>query len=351
MRGIIIVVLCVLAKAQILCAGWNEEFDAQSRSLWQALPELQRGEYFGYYSYFEQARKELLADSSVTRQFHDVAAEDKLQIFDEERSLVIKKRLHHKIYELFAWEVSLLLGAPEFIVPSFPVEIKKQKTIFQVAELFVIGEGGLQQIPHVSFVKKVSLIDYWKAHWLAYIMGMGDLVGQNIGINAKGVIRFFDVESSFRYQNCPVKTEKSFKPGFIMESFEWPQYRASLKKKQVLELRAFVESLYGIEDKLRIYFEHRPFSISWEGIGYRLEKIRSFLVQEDLCFRDFYGFLYPHMSEGLDELNGIVSSILDKKVDHGSAIIFASRRYEHYKKCSDKEKKMLQKWISTYVDE
>ena len=339
----------VLGFCQSLYCGWNEEFDASSRSVIETFLELQGDSYMDSYAFFSAARNSLLKDSSLRKQCKGSSDEDRFRIIDDVRGIVIKKRQKQRIHELYVWEVSCLLGASEFVVPSFPVEIAGQKMIVQPMEFFAIGRGE-EKVPPSSFVKKVPLHEYWKSHLAAYIMGLGDLVGINIGVNSRGVVRFFDTESSFRYVNQPRSVKKLFKTGFVMESFEWPHYRKALSEQDVEELERFILGLSQLEEKIERYLEYRPFEVDLEGLFYRLAKVRSFSFEAGRSFREFYGYLFPRMNEGLDELNHIVGHIVKRRVDHGASILFACRRQEHYKMSSE-ERKSLQKWINVYIGE
>ncbi|MBM3197754.1 MAG: hypothetical protein FJZ58_00675 [Chlamydiae bacterium] len=329
-----------------LLAGWNEDFDAESYRLVQLFPEFKKGWYPEYYDFFSKIRKSLLEDSALCKRYKESTREDKFQICDKSRGVVIKKRLRQRIQELYVWELSCILGTSDFVVPSFPVEIEGTKVVLQVIEEFAIGRGE-KKIPPLSFVEKVPLVDYWKSHLMAYILGLGDLVGINIGVNTFGKIRFFDTESCLHYQNEPSLSEKYFKTGFVMESFEWPHYREPLSTFDAYMIGEFIRSLAYFEEKLSSYTACRSISLG-EGIHYRLDRIRSFPLQAGKSFRDFYGFLFPRMNEGLDELNALVTKITKRQVDHGAAILFASRRQERYK-MSKTNRQMLQEWIDTYV--
>ena len=190
---------------------------------------------------------------------------------------------------------------------------------------------------------------YWTAHLQAYILGIGDLLGRNIGVNLDGRIRFFDVEASFRYAEEILRLSNSVRIGFVAESFDWPQYRAPLDKKTAENLRAFVEKLSSFEEKASIYQECRGLHVLTDALLFRLEKIRAFPFVEGQSFRDFYGYAYPTINAGLDDLNRIVSRIYKRKVDHGASLIFISQHIEKTK-LSSEERRDIEDWISKYVD-
>lgn len=332
----------------ILQAGWNEDFDAQSIALRNEIPGLQNKEYVQQYQNFKKIRKTLLKDKSVLKQIKNTPAGQKARIAKKNLNIIIKKRRNNHIHELSTWELSYLTGTNEYVVPSFPVDIDGVRVIVQEIETFETGTmdgGGYGG----NTLKKVTPETYWKAHLQAYVLGLADLTCANIGVNSQGIIRFFDTESSFSYYNVPFKTALSFSTGFICQSFDWTQYRKPLDAETAARLRDYVNSLSNLEENLKIYQKHRSISISSENLQHRLDKVRNFKIEEGVTFRDFFGFVFPQMSLGLDELNGVVGGILHRKVDHGCALFFMCRYIKNYD-LPPQTKLTLQNWINTYIE-
>ncbi len=333
-----------------LWCDWNETFDQQSHALFERLPRIWTPDYSQEMLDFIEDRNFLLRDYSLQKQIQKVSLDKKLMVEKQNRGLIVKKRRNNHIHDLYAWELSCLLNASQFVLPAFPIEIGGKRVIIQNLESFEVGSKSPGKKGYSKgAVRRVSLESYWKAHFLAYILGFSDLAAQNIGINSKGEIRFFDNEASFIYYNTPFKTDLSFSTGFLCESYDWPQYRSQLDSKEAIDLRAFVDSLSGFERVVRVYLSCRPFSLNSDGLFYRLDKLRSFSIQKGSTFRDFFGFVYPQMSPGLDELNQIVGSIYNREVDHGSSLFFVCSRMKRHK-LTDKEKEKIRHWIETYIE-
>jgi len=346
-RPFIWLVGCSCFLGSLLHAGWNEKFDEQSQWLVENIKEFQ-GDYQEQYGRFVDIRKQVLKDLLLQKQIQAAKQDQRMILLRPRDGLVIKKRANNNIYELFAWEVSYLLHGSEFLVPSFPLEISNKRIIIQEMEPFSFKkEKVMSQLP--KEVKKVSLEEYWRGHILAYLLGLADLVGQNIGVNPLGHIRFFDMESSLQYSNIPHRTARSFKTGFVSQSLEWPQYRDPLDAKTAARMRKFVQSLSNIEEKLDKYLSCRSATIYLNGLLYRIEKVRSFGFEEGKTFRDFYGFAFPQIDAGLDQLKDIASDILGTKVDHGSALILICRWFDQYP-LTAKQKQAVEDWIATYID-
>ena len=332
--------------------NWNASFDEQTQNLSQLIPVFQSQDYKNHVDHFIRVRKQLLADASSTNEIRKAPPQNKLRLFYRPSSksneeIIIKKRRHNHIHDLYAWELSYLLGCSEFILPSFPIEIAEKRVILQFKESFKHGtkEG---EYPG-KLLQKVSLLNYWKSHLLAYILGLSDLAAGNIGIDEKGNIRFFDNEACLIYYNTPFKTEKSFSTGFISQSFDWPQYRQPVNEKIVKKLNAWIQSWANFEDLLKAYSSVRSISISQEGLSTRLSKVRSFDIHEGVAFRDFFGSIYPKLSPGLDELNSIVSKILNKKVDHGLSLYFLGRGILNAK-LTQQQQRQIKDWVDRHVD-
>lgn len=195
----------------------------------------------------------------------------------------------------------------------------------------------------------MTLETYWKAHLQAYILGMSDLASANIGVNKKGMIRFFDNEACLIYYNRAFRTSMSFSNGFISQSFDWPHYRTPLDKKTALKVKNFILGFAHFEENLNKYLQLRPLKILETGLKYRLDQVRNFSIEEGASFCDFYATLYPQMSPGLDQLNKIAGKIMHRTVDHGSALFFACKRIKHYQ-LSEEDRAAIQLWIKTYID-
>lgn len=332
--------------SSIVYADWNDHFDQQTEKVVQALPPLQEEKYLFPYQIFLQTREQLLNNRSFKKKMAQTSLDEKLTLLMD--PMIVKKRRNDHIHELFAWEFSCLIGASAYMIPSFPIEMEGKKAILQSRSRFIFGKGKTDLPPSVA-LRKVSLEGYWKAHLCAYLLGIGDLVAKNIGINEKGDICFFDAEVSFVYQNIPHRSGVSFSTGFIAHSFEWPQYFGKLITQDVQSLQEFVAELAHLEELLRTYEELRGFPILSEHFMYRLEKIRNFPIKEGVTFQDFFGFIYPRLGAGLNSLTSIVNGILKKKVGPGTTLMTACRLLHRYDLTSE-QKRALEKWMKTYID-
>jgi len=338
---------CLFFNLSSLEAEWNEEFDRKTQEVIQNF-ELLKQPYLDSYRWFLKSRKGLLKDFLLLNQIRAAAFDQKLVILRPREGLVVKKRSCNNTIEFFAWEVACLTGGADFLVPSFPLEIGGKIVIVQRMEpLSFSKERVIESVS--SEARKVGVEEYWKAHFTAYLLGINDLVAQNVGINPLGHIRFFDVESGFGYRNYPYRTETGFNPGFVAQSLEWPQYRKPLNSSEAVELTRFVEGLSSFEVELEKYLALRQAEIDVEDLLFRLQKIRDFPIEEAKTFCDFYAFIFPKMASGLDELSGIASKILKRKVDHGSALMTVSRWIYKYE-LSSSQKKTIENWISNYID-
>lgn len=341
-------ILCFSFLIKTLSADWNSDFDLNSEYLMETFPSLQNTSYLSYYDFFSRHRESLQSDFSLKKEIRDSLELDKFMKVNVRDALVLKKRAASNINELFIWELACLLGGAKFVVPSFPIDIEGKKVIFQKMEEFTIGQKKTR-VPPDRLVREVDLVDYWEAHYIIFILGLRDMVGCNLGISPKGRIRLFDAEESFIYDTGPHRTLGGFDIGFVTQALEWSQYREPLTESQVKRLKAFVSGLSGFEEKLEVYLRYRPLSISKEGIRDRLHKVRAFSLRPGISFRNFYGSIFPKMSKGLDELTGLISAIIGRNVDHGSAIFYAMGKHK-IRRINSKQKKAIKEWTMKYVD-
>jgi hypothetical protein len=262
-----------------LNADWNEDFDIQSALLSEAIPSLQNTQYLKEYAFFYAIREILLQDQGLIQDLQNTDIGKKLMVINEKLNIIIKKRRNNHIHDLYAWELSYLLGSEKYVLPSFPMEIGGVRVIVQKLEAFEFGNyegGGYTQ----GTLKNVSLETYWKAHIFSFISGLSDLAVANIGVNSKGIIRYFDNESCLVYFNTPFRTEVGFSTGFICQSFDWKQFNAPLDKATARNLRKYIRSFDGFEADLETYLLFRPVFLPMDGVQYRLNILRNFDVHE-----------------------------------------------------------------------
>lgn len=325
-----------------LLADWNRDFDLRSHKLIKEFSEFQSPEYLESYSCFLKARENLLKNDSLQNIIKISSFDDKFIMNSKLDDFIFKKRKSDNIKELFVYEVSHLLGGSQFFLPSFPVEIHERKVIVQQKESFIIGEDPLL-MPTKEVLQLVSLSDFWKSHLILYILGGRDLVGRNIGVSDKGKLRFFDMENSFVYNSR--KSDVANVVQFATQAFDWFHYRKPLDQKTAKDLCLFIRNLQGFENKIARYARYyRPLRFSKEGMFARLAKVRSFSFTSGKSFYDFYAFLYPERSVGLEKLNQIVSQIKGRKVDHGTSLCLISSRTA-FSQLSEGNQKILKKWI------
>lgn len=341
-------IVSFLLCSPLLYSDWNEDFDTQSTLLIHDIPALQHPKYLKHYAHFKSIRDVLTNDASLIKQIQAADPGKKLMVNKKNINVIIKKRRNNHIHDAYAWELSYLLGSNRYVLPSFPMEIGGIRVIVQKLESFEFanknGDGYSK-----GLLKKISLETYWKAHLQAFLLGFSDLASANIGVNSKGVIRFFDNEASLIYYNTPFKNELCFSTGFVCQSFDWPQYNTSIDSTTAESLRNFVEGLSNYEETLKIYAAHRPVFMGEEGVKHRLNIIRNFNFQTGVTFRDFYAAVFPRLSAGLDEMNQIANRIMKRNVGHGSTLFFSCRRIKDYK-LSPQDKAEIQQWVNRYIE-
>ena len=340
----IIFVICFFSS---LHGDWNTSFDENTFQLLSYFPDSEIEEYKRSYENFMYIRDGYLRDSGLKKKIASMVKSEKELILRPEEGVVLKIRDDNHLYEVFAWEISTLLGSYSCVVPSFSIDIGGKQIVMQKMESFAVREKGTK-FSREGAIRSVGLDAYWVAHLQAYLLGMGDLVERNIGINGKGQIRFFDLKSSFKYKRYPTKSGNTCSTGFIAQSFAWDQFEAPLDQMTVIFLQRYIDSLAFLEERMAMYLVYRPFCLDEEGFFYRLKKIREFSLGKGTTFEDFYRFIFPEVGVGLDELCFIVSQILQKNVTSGEALCFIHKdvKKTHLR---NEERREIQKWLARYI--
>ncbi len=345
MKFLLISSVCFFSS--LLFADWNTDFDASSELLVESISSMRASYYLKPYDDFHTARSLVLKDDSLKKTINRSLPTDKIQFLKEKEGLVCKKRRNGNIREFFAWELSCLLGVPECVVPSFPIEIGFKKVILQPKESFITGSLKKGNFP-LEVMEGVSLERYWRANILSYLLAFKDLLGRNIGINKNGQMRFFDLEYSFLYGDEPAKRRPMDKIEFVSQAFDWPHFERPLSKKAAVALSTFISSLEGLKENLIAYQLFREVDFRLDEIVDRIDRIKLFSVKEGVSFLDFYKFLFPKMEKGLPKIRHIASRSLRREVRYGTALLFAAGNCR-FAKASSQDKQAVYEWVNTYA--
>jgi len=347
--GLLFGIVVTLSLSTKVECGWNENYINDSLLLTQVIPYYQcdKSNYFSNIQEFLGLTYKIEQNRGLVNKIIELNHNSKINFPDPSSGLIIKKRLYNNIDEAYAWELSYLLEGNNFITPSFPLQIGNNTTIIQKWEYFKKG-AWLTLHPPQHVIKKVSLENYWKAHFLAFILGHNDLSGANIGITPRGTIRFFDNEGIFQRELIPKKTQDAFFVSFVSVSFDWPQYRMPIDKHTAQRLREFIIQINKNKPQILLYSEIRGIPKAGNFILENIEILNQFDISEGKSFLSFIGFLYPTLIDGLDKLNKIVAKVLHPNIDHGVALFFATRMVKYYN-LSIQIRNELNAWIDQYV--
>lgn len=235
------------------------------------------------------------------------------------------------------------------MIPSYPLEIANKLVVVQPFETFYRG-GSLRNLGD-PITSTVSLEDYFRAHFLIYLLGSVDLSDTNIGVSSIGKFRLFDNEDAFCGLTTPKRTIKSFFVPFVSVAFDWPHYREKTEETFAEKMRRLIRSFHEKKQEILTYAKIRnlPDSVIFPILE-RIDTLSRFDFQEGVSFMHFYSYLYPEMAEGLDALNTIVSRILRRNVDHGISLFFISRLISFWT-LAEEDKNELSSWIEQYIPE
>lgn len=338
----------LFATTAIFCVDWNAQFDEETKSMMRAIPLFQNVRYAESYAHFQKARSILLHDPSFQSKRAAMSSSSRMRFISKEAEGIVKKR-GENIKELYTWELSFLLGSGEYFVPSLPIECDGTYMIIQPIESFCIMRSHIMPKSAKECVEKVPLETYWKAHLQAYLLGIQDLYGRNIGVSSEGIIRFFDTEYSFQYFETG-KMNVGCSVGFISQSFDWPHFHVPLDQASLKSVQNFLQSLSVFEELYACYKRYRHFSFQDNGLFRRLQKIRTVPLKVGMTFSDLYAFLFPSISEGLDPLMQIAEKLMKRPVREGTALLFLCGKILNMHALSREGQERLQHWVETYAD-
>ncbi len=334
-----------LLACSLLSADWNSDFDASTEELIEVLPELAQSDYLSHYAHFQKIRSKLVRDNTVLNRIQPLESHHKCRIIKKPLGTILKKRRCNHIHEAYIWEVACLLGASAYVVPSFPIDLNGTKVIVQPLESFEDGTHYSKRT-----LRKISVATYWKAHILAYLLGLGDLVCANIGVEPKtGQIRFFDTEGGFGYCNTPYRNDISFSAEFLCQSFDWAHFTTPLDPASTEEIRQFLNALLAKAPLIPILLRYRLPELDLTHFDPRVRTLAQFSLHEGLCFRDFFSACFPRLNAGLDALKAQVNRLAKQPIGYGTTFILICRETSLFT-LSSKERTLLNQWIQDYVD-
>lgn len=334
----------------LIYGDWNEDFLNVSWLLIENINCFQNqiNHYKETVDRFISVQSRMKKNLSLMDVLRQLSTEDK-KIFRFDEFIIKKRAGNGNLNDVFWWEISIILGLSEYVIPSFPFEFRPGCIItIQPFEDIVIGPSWIVP-PHSSITSQVSMQDYWLAHIVAFLLGADDLSGLNLGISLTKKIRFFDNEGIFLGDLTPVKTSLSFSVPFASISFDWVQYRRKVGLELSLFLRRLILNLKNKETELNKYFDLRNIPEATAlSITKRIEILSGFKITPTSSFLDFIRYIYPSIANGLDELNSITGNIIQRNVDHGTSLFFCTR-FIRFWCVSDENKKRLNAWINKYI--
>lgn len=260
-------------------------------------------------------QKDWESDPFVQTSMASALPEQKKLFVWEDKPYVLKKRAYGGCKEALAWEVSSLLMNNPSCVPSFCCEIAGFWVVVQPKEEFVISSQATNEEKEA-----VSLFAYWKAHLEAYLLGLGDLVGRNIGIRPDHSLCFFDAECSFHYRIRLSYLYLQTAEIFISQAFDWSQFYAPLDRQTAALLEQYVRSWQ--EESVQEYALAHQSLLPWMELSTRMVHIQSFAYQAGKSFADFYRDAFPRVFAGLPTLCHIVSLLEGRVVHEGEALVY-----------------------------
>lgn len=222
------------------------------------------------------------------------------QIYKNESFYLKRRDQHIWIDEMLVWDLSLALGSFNCVVPSFAVSmLNKRHLILQKNERLTPGPvlgWGLSDLPNASLLKTISLETYWEAFLFAYLAGLNDLAPQNIGIDDRGRVRFFDNEHISRGNGFPIRIYKnrySFAMDFLPTSLDWPHAKLELSKSQA---KIIQDMIFHWERQFPLFLTRLgdyPIKFDERYLKDRIEKLVNFPVKKGTTFLDFFAYIYP----------------------------------------------------------
>jgi hypothetical protein len=331
-----------------LSGDWNDKYLDQSKQIASLIPHPDhRAFYEAKVAQFSMLKGHFLQDKEIRRLFAKGKKEERRVCPWNGVPFVLKWRVENIIHEAYTWDLSLLLGMPEYVVPSYPIESSDRRAVIQ--DFIVFPQVKVMASPPPELVAQVSLRDYWRAHLLAFLLGMNDLSGANIAVLEGGIPSFFDNESAL-YPFDPVKKNTlSFRLPYISVAFDWPQFNepipAALADEVESYLHTFIPRLPGLFEYGRI----RHVQELVYRVVYRMRIALGWKIRPGMTFADLYRQIFPRMMEGYPEMRDFVFSCVGHPIGVGSTFFFTTKDARHFT-FTPEQKEWLNSWIAKYIE-
>lgn len=265
-------------------------------------------------------------------------------------SCYLKKRHEgNAMNDLYVWELASVLQENPNIPAVIVYRFKDMDMLIQEA---VEMEIGLAYKGSPKSARQVGLEEYWMGNLISYVLGLCDLHAGNIGITKDLRMVFFDNEFLDEYTNVPrfkhfAINEHSI---FISGSFDWPQYRLVVDEILANKLTALASSWTDAIESIRVYSKMRNLPQKYvDAIVRKIELISDFPFRNGVRFADFYAYLYPELSEGLDDLCAIVGKCMGRKIGPGTALSKILQLNGSRSTGVEQVRKELDNWSKVYV--
>lgn len=238
--------------------------------------------------------------------------------FDPSLEVWIKPRGN----EFFFWEIAGILGCTKFIPPAIPFYHCGQLCSIQKhCPSIICGPLFISMSP---CAKTVSVRNFWEFNIIAFLFGLKDLNGKNIGVSRRGDVWLFDFErfdSTEIISQYPIEvgSYKTLYTSFTSMSFDWPQF---LKPLTMQDANAIIQLLEAISHRLSNLSDISKF-MTFASLYMPIEHIENYLnnmleklnllkgieIKPGLTFKDLYLELFPKLKNQESKVKAIAGKL------------------------------------------
>lgn len=226
--------------------------------------------------------------------------------------------------EALVWELSVILGCDQFIVPSLPIFIHGSEATFQ--PFFSVSSMArfIQDGQEMSL--KIPLEDYWILALFTFLIGHSDLNGDNLHFNQNGYI-LIDNDCSFPSINKPVSLDgRSLSVPFQNVLFDFDCSQEKLSGVSYQRVIAILNDWKSREKDLEKFFslsplvQRRGFEMCEQAFWERWRKILDAKLFPETDLRAFIQTIFPEHFKQIDIAQKLASKILGLKAGPMSAL-------------------------------
>src|SRR5438445_71407 len=121
MLGFKKIFVAFLSISTSLFSSWNDDYLNQSLVLAVEIKSLNNWYYLAALDELLFLKRYIDSNPKLLTKIRDMKGDWRENMPKRKEGFFLKKRPHNSLKDAIAWELSIIIGAPEFVVPSYPI--------------------------------------------------------------------------------------------------------------------------------------------------------------------------------------------------------------------------------------